>query len=387
MIVKILSKSGSFNGVRYSTNKVDKDKGELLLVKNFGLLQGINDLRPQDYINYLKAVSSANTNVKYPQLHVAISCKGRESTKDELASIAETWLDGMGYGKQPYLIIYHKDTMNNHIHIVSTRVARDGKKIPDSFEKIRSYQLLNQILHRDESQETQRDIMAALSYNYSTRAQFMMILEGKGYSLALKNNQYAVCKYGKQQGAVDLSEVDKRMLEFQKDRDRIKQLRAIILKYNKEYSSALYLKNQDLGGHTRGIYSSSLAEFLNEKFGLQILFHAKGDKPPYGYTIIDHAQKAVFKGGDIKPIAEFILQSSSGSLISEGTTSLDNDYGQERYIDLAPGASVSLEPRQLRQTAKLEDFILDFDIAADIDDEAVHCKNRERHRKSRSIKR
>ncbi|MGB4400556.1 MAG: hypothetical protein WBJ10_14380, partial [Daejeonella sp.] len=45
---------------------------------------------------------------------------------------------------------------------------------------------------------------------------------------------------------------------------------------------------------------------LKAKFGVQILFHAKDDKPPYGYTILDHARKAVFKGGEVMSLKEFI---------------------------------------------------------------------------------
>src|SRR3546814_10100386 len=34
--------------------------------------------------------------------------------------------------------------------------------------------------------------------------------------------------------------------------------------------------------------------------------HGKDGKPPYGYTLIDHAAKAVHKGGEVMPLAEFI---------------------------------------------------------------------------------
>ena len=133
MIVKILNKSAAFKGVSYNTSKVEKDKGELMMVQNFGALQGLDHLRPQDYINYLEAQSARSTRTKFPQFHAVISAKGRSHSKEQLTDIAEQWLKGMGYRDQPYLLIFHKDTKNNHIHMVTTRVGKDGRKIPDSY--------------------------------------------------------------------------------------------------------------------------------------------------------------------------------------------------------------------------------------------------------------
>src|SRR5690606_29883437 len=100
----------SFPGVRYNTDKTQSDRGELVLLKNFGVLQGIENLRPEDYIHYLKAFSASNKRIKRPQLHAMISCKGRDYSKEQLTAIAEKWLQAMGYGKNPFMLIYHKDT-------------------------------------------------------------------------------------------------------------------------------------------------------------------------------------------------------------------------------------------------------------------------------------
>ena len=188
MIVKILQKSATFKAVRYNTSKVENDRGELLLVQNFGILNGIENLRPQDYINYLEALSSRNNQVKYPQFHVAISTKGRTHSKEELSAIAQQWMQEMGYGMQPYLLIYHKDTANNHVHIVSTRIGRDGKKIADAFEKIRAYKFLNQILGENEQHTLAQHVQQALSYSFSTRTQFALLLEQHGYALQLEES-------------------------------------------------------------------------------------------------------------------------------------------------------------------------------------------------------
>lgn len=400
MIVKILKKSATFKGVSYNTEKVEKDRGELMLVKNFGILQGLEQLRPQDYINYLEAVSSRSTRTKYPQFHVVISGKGRSYSKEELTDIAQQWMQGMGYGEQPYLLIFHKDTANNHIHLVSTRVGKDGKKISDSYEKLRAYRVLNRITGEDEKQA----IATHLEYGISTRAQFMMILEAQGYALTLKDDQYAISKYGRELARVDLAKVDANIKARQKDAARIRQIRAIIEKYRASHNPSVY--RTEIG------YTSTLATFLQEKFGLQVSFHGKGDKPPYGYTLIDHSGKAVYKGGDIMPLAEFIApvqqsyeeqpEETAKSLISIEKGKSQASMQTERPETEVPESDELIEEYPYRDFEEPQwdspsghseihstdlDFQLpsiDINISDDIDDEAILGRNRRRKRKART---
>ncbi|MGJ1261104.1 relaxase/mobilization nuclease domain-containing protein [Sphingobacterium spiritivorum] len=389
MIVKILKKSATFKAVRYNTGKVEKDRGELLLAKNFGLLQGLEDLRPQDYINYLEAVSARSTRTKYPQFHVAISTKGQAHSRDDLADIAQKWMDGMGYGQQPYLLIYHKDTLNNHVHLVSTRVGRDGKKISDRYEKLRAYKVLNQVMGEDEKLAMAAHLQKALGYSFSTRAQFMMLLEAQGYALTLKANTYAISKYGSDLGTVPLATVYSRIAERQKDRTRVAQLRAIIRRYAGTCDPAL-----DVSGE---VYRSELAVLLQEKFGIQVLFHGSDGRPPHGYTLIDHAGKSVYKGGEIMPLAEFIASNHKAEKAQTVDKAQSEDTGkpsrQPRKTDDdtptgdAKGADGSIR-RASQPYPNIEPAIvlptIDINISDDVDDEAIHGRNRRRKQKART---
>ncbi|WP_276348955.1 relaxase/mobilization nuclease domain-containing protein [Daejeonella sp. JGW-45] len=405
MIVKILDKSAAFKGVSYNTSKVENDKGELMRVQNFGALQGLDCLRPQDYINYLEAQSAQSTRTKFPQFHGVISAKGRSHSKEQLTDIAEQWLKGMGYRNQPYLLIFHKDTKNNHIHMVTTRVGKDGRKISDSYEKIRAYQVLNRVLGMDENKVAIADIQNALLYSFSTRAQFMMILEAQGYALTLTVTDYKISKFGKELSQMPIKKIDEKIADHQKDKERISQLRSIIEKYRLKVNPEIYTVTHDLpGGKKKTItgYSSNLAEMLKAKFGVQILFHAKDGNSPYGYTILDHARKAVFKGSEVMSLKEFIDPLQPGikqetypefSEIMKGISQDNLSFGEETLKEYssenqnpdeshALNAETSADPYDTGISGELPE--LQIDIATDIDDEAIYGRNRRKKRKSRT---
>ena len=443
MIVKIFSqteKSAQFPGVSYNSNKIDKSKGELMKVANFGPLQGLQQLRPEDYRNYLKMVSATNKAVKYPQFHAVVSAKGREYDKQNLAVIAEQWLTAMGYGEQPYLLVYHKDTSHNHIHVVSTRVNKQGKKINDGFERIRAVQQMNMILGIDEKHTAKADIAKAMAYQFGTKAQFMMILESRGYTVQMEDSKLIVIKFGKRQREVELTAIEKGIKNYNPNEQRKLQLTAIFHKYAAGFDTELVKK--------QGVYTSDFSALLKEKFGIDLLFHASGDKPPYGYTVIDHAEKTVFKGGEIMSLKELLMlrknnsyQQESAAFAGEQPQAEQEISEQQRgyyaailraalynYPDLLQGLhhqglTVSLrgedfylgDPgtgtyintedlpnekdhremvRQFAQYAEIDEelyrqhvYIPEPYIAPDVDDEAINGRNRRRKRQARTNQR
>ena len=259
MIVKILSSSAKFSGVEYNTNKVDRNKGELMRVVNFGALQSLSRLRPQDYINYLKMVAAQNTRIKKPQFHAVISAKGRTYSSKELTEIAAAWLDKMGYGQQPYLIVYHKDTDNNHVHVVSVRVDKQGKKINSAYEKLRAIGNLKEVLGLDK----------ALAYNFSTRARFFMVME----NLGLPSKE------------ADEKAINEKISKYDRPVQRISELRELFRQVK---------------------HRPDFKEYLSDTHQVELTFHAAEGKQPYGYSIIDHGQKQVLKGSEVMPLKELL---------------------------------------------------------------------------------
>ncbi len=60
--------------------------------------------------------------------HISLNLPhGEHLDDDTFLKISEEYLDNMGYGKQPYVVVRHTDTKHEHVHIVTTNVKEDGK--------------------------------------------------------------------------------------------------------------------------------------------------------------------------------------------------------------------------------------------------------------------
>ena len=173
MIIRILKNSKSFAGVNYNEKKVNQNMADLVEAYNFGqAFSLISNPTGEDYKRIFNMLKESNSRIKASQFHAALSCKGREYSKEQLVAIGKQWLSAMGYSGLPTMIYFHKDTDNNHIHMITSRVGWDGKKINDSFEHTRAVSSLNKIMENDITYMAKKDFADALSYVYSNRNQF-----------------------------------------------------------------------------------------------------------------------------------------------------------------------------------------------------------------------
>lgn len=309
MIVKILSSaSANFHGVQYNDKKVKKGKGELMAMKNFPSF--ITDRSSQQQVrDYFKAISS-NNKTKKPQFHAVISTRFRQHSKEDLTRVAGDFMEQMGYGKQPYIVVFHSDTENNHVHIVSTRVEKEsGKKINDSFEKLRSQRALDYAMEKNFGVKAEVRIENYLAYQFTTIEQMKLVFERAGMKvLENKKNPEAIdiVKKGVVEKTISLNQIP--LLQVKKD-NRSRQIKAILEKYATQYSNKVFkvVDNRETEGLYEGNrkmepkieYESELQHRMRERFGIDIVFHFKDNKQPFGYTLIDHATQKVYKGSDV----------------------------------------------------------------------------------------
>jgi Relaxase/Mobilisation nuclease domain len=297
MIAKIMKSAQSFDAVYYNDNKIKEQKATFLTAANFHTSgTNLNFLSRNDAITYFNKVSDLNPRVKNKQFHAVISTKGTEHTAEELKSIAEEYIKKMGYGDNPYLLYFHQDTDNNHVHIVSTRVDKNGEKVDDSFEKKRSLETIKAIMSQSNRREwtAQNVVDDVFQYSFSTEGQLKTLLELKGYSMQRGDNGgHEIWKDNLYVASIEAERLQEK-LKNPKDEARAKQIKGIVLKYKE------------------GRGEEELQAFLKEKFGIEMVFHRNEKaETPYGYTIIDHANKRVFKGSEVLKMAE-ILKNREG---------------------------------------------------------------------------
>ena len=60
--------------------------------------------------------------------HISLNLPhGEHLDNDTFLKISEEYMENMGYGEQPYVVVRHTDTKHEHVHIVSTTVKENGK--------------------------------------------------------------------------------------------------------------------------------------------------------------------------------------------------------------------------------------------------------------------
>ena len=312
MIVKILgSASSNFHGVQYNDKKVEKGTGELMLMKNFPSF--INENSSQEEVrNYLKSISK-NEKVKKPQFHAVISTKFQQHNKEELAKVAEDFMQEMGYGNQPFIVVFHNDTENNHVHIVSTRVDKStGKKLNDSYEKLKAQKSLIEIKERIYGKNNEDIINKLLSYNISSLKQLEILMEKNGFKLVNnKNDENAldILKNGVREKTINGNQLN---FSNPKNDNRAKQIKAILNKYKEVYSNKVFKvedrrylekmlpeEKQKENWKPKIEFESELQKKLRDVFGIDVIFHHKDELHPFGYTLIDHKTETIYKGSDI----------------------------------------------------------------------------------------
>ena len=308
MIATILPSSTNFHAVEYNERKVAEGKAELVEMLNFGYISNMGEYSTEDLITFLNDYSAQNTRIQKPQFHIAFSCKGHEMTHEQLVSFARGYLKEMGYGQlgQPILIYAHHDTDNNHIHVITSRVAPDGQKIDNNHERRRSQEVINRLLQQSENERVGESTEQALQYSFTSVPQFMAIIETLGYECYKEDGDIVIKRAGMIQEKISEAFIESKCRkDYFQDQRRKYQLRAVIKKYRDMCSN-----------------KEELQQMMRDKFGVSLVFLGSKDSP-YGFFIVDHHTKCVFKGGDVLKLKDVLQFQSDEERFSKAEAFID----------------------------------------------------------------
>ncbi|WP_288879820.1 relaxase/mobilization nuclease domain-containing protein [Pedobacter panaciterrae] len=144
LIKTIKSLSGSFY---YNERKLSSGDASCLIAENYP--RQLSDLSQSDRLGMLEKMAALNPRTKVNGLHIFLNFDpANQLSPSLLKEIARFYMYGIGFGNQPYLVYEHFDAAHPHLHILTTNIRADGRRINLYMKSERFQSLLKQIRTR-----------------------------------------------------------------------------------------------------------------------------------------------------------------------------------------------------------------------------------------------
>lgn len=129
MVVRITSPHSLQRALNYNEKKCQKDQARCIYAGNYLLQPG--QMNFYEKVERMQELIARNERTKKTNtLHISLNFDPSEKhDAHKLSQIAQTYMDKIGFGGQPYLVYQHHDAGHPHIHIVTTNIQANGKRI------------------------------------------------------------------------------------------------------------------------------------------------------------------------------------------------------------------------------------------------------------------
>ncbi len=112
----------------YNEHKVRAGKAECLMA--VGFLKDANKREFEEKLKRFQNRMALNERSKSNTIHISLNFHNSDAlNKEKLISIAQEYMEKIGFQRQPYLIYQHYDAGHPHLHIVTTNIKRNGTRI------------------------------------------------------------------------------------------------------------------------------------------------------------------------------------------------------------------------------------------------------------------
>ena len=145
MLAKISSGKSVFGVLAYNKIKVDDNHAIVLFSqKMFDSPDGKFSIR--DCMDSFYPYLANKGRTEKVVFHASLNPDPKDKLSDEqLSEITQAYMQKLGYGNQPYIVLKHSDIKREHLHIISLRIDETGKKINDSYEVARSMKICKEL--------------------------------------------------------------------------------------------------------------------------------------------------------------------------------------------------------------------------------------------------
>lgn len=101
---------------------------------------------PRELAQEFGAFREQRPDIEKPVHHASLSAaRGEKLPVEKWNEIAEKYVERMGFGNSPYIVVQHLDTEHEHIHIVTSRIDTNGKVVSDFQSKMRAEKVMREV--------------------------------------------------------------------------------------------------------------------------------------------------------------------------------------------------------------------------------------------------
>lgn len=366
--------------LNYNENKVNA--GEARLILSSGFAGDIEKMDLQQKLQRFQHLTELKPNVKTNAVHISLNFHNSEKLDTaKLQQIAADYMDRIGFGDQPFLVYGHDDAAHQHVHITTTNITHEGKRIDlHDIGKLLSEPARKAIeleygLFKAESKQLKQespikavDLEAAKYGQLPTKRAISNVITAvtrdyKFTSLAEYNAVLKCFNVIAIRGAEHTAMFEKKGLMFSlMDKNGkavgvpIKAstfyckptLRNLEKKFEqnnekrKAYKENLKNRIDTILQNYRGI-SRQTFESEIKKQGIQVAFRQNDQGLIFGITFVDHRNRTVFNGSDLG-------KTYSAKAITERFTQKDISLKPEIKTELKPERSANKQKTRTSNT-------------------------------------
>lgn len=341
MVARILSGTSIRGLLNYNEKKVETGNATLILANRFGV--EIEQLDKRAKLTRFEHLTLLNSKVKTNSMHIMLNFDRSDRLNNEhLQKIATVYMDKIGFGEQPFLVYNHQDASHPHVHIITTNIKSDGRRIDihnigkhlsetarkeieiqfglvhaegrslNKNAEIKAAQINEVTYARQPTRSAIYNVVTTVSrdYRFASFAEYNAVLRefnvtadrGKEDSVMFQKRGLVYSLLDQNGKRIGIP-IKASALAGKPTLDRIEKKFPRNLMYRKPFRDLLASEIDQVFGMYHTLSKEKLVDELKAK-SISLIFRQNEKGLIYGATYIDHKNRVVFNGSDLgKPFS------------------------------------------------------------------------------------